>query len=108
VAFGVGGAGLILSGVSWAIMLKARGDLEPHCGGVRGGHCPSDTPNAAGNLSTYHTFGTLAAVGFGVGVAGAGVGTYFLLSQPAKAQAAHRGTIEAQLSPGYVGLRGSF
>jgi hypothetical protein len=107
VAFGVGGAGLILGSVSGVLMLKARGDLEATCAG-RGGSCPADTPNFGSNISAYHTFGTLSAVGFGVGLAGVGVGTYFLLSRPTKARASGQGTIGAQLSPGYVGVRGSF
>lgn len=107
VAFGVGGAGLILGGVSGVLMLKARSDLEASCAG-RGGHCPPGTPNFASNLSAYHTFGTLSAVGFGVGLAGAGVGTYLLLSRPAKTQTARNRTLSAELSPGYVGVSGSF
>jgi len=105
VAFGVGGAGLILGGVSGVLMLKARGELESTCAG---GRCPSDTPNFDRNLSAYHTFGTLSAVGFGVGLVGAGVGAYFLLSRPAKAQTSRQGTFGAQLSPGYIGVSGSF
>ncbi len=106
VAFGVGGAGLILGSVSGVLMLKARADLDSSCGADR--ICPSNTANFDGDRSAYRTFGTLTAVGFGVGLAGAGIGTYFLLSRPARTQAAGTATIGAQLSPGYVGLKGSF
>jgi hypothetical protein len=53
-------------------------------------------------------YGTLAAVGLGVGLAGAGVGTYFLLSDKPRGQGARSGGVMAQLAPGYVGLNGSF
>jgi len=107
VAYGVGAAGLILGGVSSALMLKANADLqrEPLC--VQR-HCQDTVPNINSRVSTYRTFGTLAAVGWGVGIVGAGVGTYFLLSPPAPTRALGRATVTAQLSLGYVGLSGGF
>lgn len=107
VAFGVGGAGLILGSVTGILTLKAGGDLAATCPNANR-VCERGTPNYASNISAYHTFGTLSAVGFGVGLAGVGVGTYFLLSRPAKARSSVQGTISAQLSPGYIGVRGSF
>jgi hypothetical protein len=53
-------------------------------------------------------YGTLAAVGLGVGLAGAGVGTYFLLSEKKRDEDAGHGAVMAELAPGYVGLSGSF
>jgi hypothetical protein len=53
-------------------------------------------------------YGTLAAVGLGVGLAGAGVGTYFLLSSKPRDEVARHPAVVAELAPGYVGLSGRF
>lgn len=106
VAFGVGGAGLLLSGVSAVLMLRAQADLQPDCPNRI---CKtSKVPDAPGRVGNYRTFGTLSAIGFGVGLAGAGVGAYFLLSKPSRAKGALSGSLTAQISPGYVGMSGSF
>jgi hypothetical protein len=103
-AYGVSAAGLLLSGVSGILMLRARGELEAEC---HDGHCPRTAANAD-DLSRYHTFGTLAAVGLGVGLAGAGVGTYILVSDKPNQDRGPRRSLTAQLSPGYVGVSGRF
>ena len=100
-AYGVGGAGLLLGGVSTAIMLTARADLEEVCEET----CPS---TSASDLSKYHTYGTLAAVGFGVALAGAGVGTYLLLSEKPEDESEAPLTVSVQLAPGSVSMRGRF
>jgi hypothetical protein len=102
VAYGIGAAGLMLSGVSTVLMLRTRGNLEANC---RDGVCP---PRAAGDLSRFPLYGTLAAVGLGVGLAGAGVGTYFWLAGKPRDAVARGGAVTAQVAPGYVGLSGSF
>lgn len=102
VAYGIGGAGLLLSGVTTVLMLRTRDKLEESC---HDGGCP---PRSAGDLSRFPMYGTLAAVGLGVGLAGAGVGTYFLLSGKRRDEDARYGRVRAQLAPGYVGLSGSF
>lgn len=99
VAYGVGAAGLMLSGVTGVLLLRTRGNLEADC---QDGVCP---PRAAGDLSRFPLYGTLAAVGLGVGLAGAGVGTYFWLSAKPRDEGAR---VTAQVAPGYVGLSGSF
>lgn len=108
VAYGVGAAGLLLGTVSSVLMFNARADInaDPDCRDDR--RCSSTVPNVNSNVSNYRTFGTLAAVGFGVGIAGAGVGTYFLLSRPEKPRAQRGTTLSAQLAPGYLSLRGTF
>lgn len=101
-AYGVGGAGLLLGGVSTAIMLTARADLEEVC---QNGECPE---TSASDLSKYHTYGTLAAVGFGVALAGAGVGTYLLMSEKPEDERETPLTVSVQLAPGHVSVRGRF
>jgi hypothetical protein len=102
VAYGIGAAGLMLSGVSAVLMLSTRANLEESC---QDGLCP---PRAAGDLSRFPLYGTLAAVGLGVGLAGAGAGTYFWLSAKPRDEVARGGAVTAQVAPGYVGLSGSF
>ena len=102
VAYGIGGAVLILSGVSTVLMLRTRENLEANC---QDGVCP---PRAAGDLSRFPLYGTLAAVGLGVGLTGAGVGTYFWLSAKPRDEVARGGAVMARVAPGYVGLSGRF
>jgi hypothetical protein len=92
----------LLSGVTTILMLRTRANLEANC---HDGLCP---PRSAGDISRFAMYGTLAAVGLGVGLVGSGVGTYFLVSATPRDQAARYGAVTAQLSPGYVGLSGSF
>lgn len=101
-AYGVGGAGMLLGGVSTVLMLLTRSDLEEQCAAQQ---CP---PEAADDLSKYRTYGTLAAVGFGVGLAGLGVGTYFLLSETPGSAKARSYPVTAYVSPGYVRVSGRF
>jgi hypothetical protein len=102
VAYGVGAAGLLLGGATTILMLRTRDNLEANC---REGQCP---PRSARDVSRFPLYGTLAAVGLGVGLAGAGVGTYFLLSSKPRDEVASSGAVTAELAPGYVGLSGRF
>jgi hypothetical protein len=102
VAYGVGGAGLLLGGVSTAVMLTARSDLEGVC---KDGECPE---TSASDLSKYHTYGTLAAVGFGMALAGAGVGTYLLMSEKSENEGESPLSVSVQLAPGYASIKGRF
>lgn len=102
VAYGVSGAGFLLGGVTAGFMLRARADLNSKCPAR---HCPLD---AASDLSRYHTYGTLSAIGLGVGLVGAGVGTYLLFLPKPKETTDPRYGLTAQISPGYVGVGGSF
>jgi len=104
VAFGVGGAGLLLSGVSSILMLRANADLAKACPDRK---CPPTASNSS-EVSRYHSYGTLAAVGLGVALAGAGVGTYFWTSDKPKDGKASRYTVTARVSLGYVDVSGGF
>lgn len=101
VAFSVSGAGFLLSGVTTALMLKERSNLESKC---QARQC---TPELEGDVSSYRTYGTLAAVGLGVGLAGVGVGTYFWLSSSPSSDR-RRAAVTPVLTPGYVGVDGRF
>lgn len=103
VAYGAGGAGLLLSGVSTTLMLITHDNLEGVCD--PNNVCPDDYDQ---ELSRYRTYGTLAAVGLGVGLAGAGVGTYFLLTGERKRDEETQVSVRAELAPGFLSVRGSF
>jgi len=47
-------------------------------------------------------------VGLGVGLAGVGVGTYFLLTGEPKAEQETPVSVSAELAPGFVSVRGRF
>ena len=72
VAFGVGGAGLVVGAVAGALALSQASDVNSRCEGTR---CPAaDEPNRDAAI----TKGWVSTVGFGVGVAGAAVGIVLL------------------------------
>jgi len=106
VAFGIGGAGLVLGGVTGALALSKASD------------CPNKVCPTQGDLDSAKTMATISTVGFGVGIAGVAVGTILLLtgknsSEPASATAAKRlPAAKLALHPWFgvssVGVTGSF
>lgn len=101
VAYGVSGTGLLLGGVSTFLMLRARGSLQLNPQG-------DVKRSSADELSKYQTYGWLAGAGVGVGLVGAGIGTYFLLSTKREDATERPRAVNAEVSLGYVGLNGSF
>lgn len=77
VSYGVGGVGLIVGTVFGLQALSTKSRLDDACNG--GGQCPSSTRGDVDGLATKSLVST---IGFGVALAGAGVGTYFLLKPP--------------------------
>ena len=69
VAFGVGGAGLLVGGVTGALALAKRSSLADAC--HADGACQSNQTDV---VSSYHTLGTVSGIGLAVGVAGVGTG----------------------------------
>jgi len=78
VAFGVGGAGLILGGIAGIAALSDHSSIAKDC---PGGTCPADNPHTS-DISAYHTMGTLSTVGFIVAGVGAAAGVVLLVTQP--------------------------
>jgi hypothetical protein len=76
VAFGIGGAGLILGGVTGGLAMGAHSTLAGEC---PGGTCPS---NKQSDVDSYHTLGLLSTIGFAVGGVGAATGIVLLLIAP--------------------------
>jgi hypothetical protein len=80
VAFGVGGAGLLLGGITGAIALGDHSTL------VKDGCTSSGCPASANNdLSSYHAMGTISTIGFVVAGLGGAAGVVLLLMQPKSA-----------------------
>ncbi len=100
VAGGVGVAGLVTFGIAGIMARSTYNDLNGACGG---GPCPADK---TGEISSGKTQQTVANVGLIVGIAGvAAGGTLFVLSLPKGAATATTGLA---VSPGWVGVRGTW
>ena len=109
VAFGVGGAGLVVGVIFTVSAVSQNSTLSGECTFPNGGCDPKYQPQ----LDALRTDQILAGVGYGVAVVGAGVGTYLLLtsgSPQSKAQAVR--TPSLQLVPrvglGWFGVGGRF
>jgi hypothetical protein len=81
VALGVGAVGLTASIVTGVMALHKRSDLNDVC------H-PGCPESESDKLASYRLDRTLSYVGLGVGLVGAGVGGYLLLSGPPSSQLA--------------------
>jgi hypothetical protein len=75
VAYGVGAAGLATGSVFGILAMNKKSSLDGVCRDEGG--CP---PERQGDIDRMNTFALVATVGFGVGIAGAAVGTYLLLT----------------------------
>jgi hypothetical protein len=105
VAFGVGGAGLIVGAITGGIALGDHSSLASACGG---GTCPS---SQSSNLSSYHTMGLVSTVGFVVAGVGAAAGVVLLLVSPKSSAAPATGNgvhVEPVVGLGTLGAVGTF
>lgn len=102
VGFGVGGAGLILGGVTGAIVLSRTSDLEGRCGGTS---CPASEQEAH---DTTQTLANVSNAGFVLGAVGVAVGTTALILDLTGDDEASDRAFTPILSPGFVGLHGRF
>ncbi len=100
-ALGLGGAGLILGGVTGVLALGKHKQLKDDC---PGGVCPASAQSA---LDSYHLMGTLSTVGFIVGGVGAAGGAVLFLTAPS-AKPAREATLVPVLGAGYLGVQGTF
>ncbi|HMJ57279.1 MAG TPA: PEGA domain-containing protein [Polyangiaceae bacterium] len=92
VAFGVGGASLIVGGVAGGLAVAKYSQLSDACPGK---NC--ETSQTA-NIDTYRRLGTIADVGFIVGGVGVAAGIVLLVTQPKEPS-----TAAAHWTP-YIGL----
>lgn len=78
VALGVGGAGLLVGGITGFLALGKKSDLE--CDGT---HCP---PSEKDKLDSAKSMAMVSNVGFGVGIVGVGLGVVLLLTNSGQSQ----------------------
>jgi hypothetical protein len=97
VTLGVGITGLVVGGVTGAIVLAKHASLSDSC---PGGRC---SPDQAGAVSTYRTFADVSTVATIVGVVGAAAGLTILLTSPKPAT-----QVGIYASPSSAGLAGRF
>jgi hypothetical protein len=107
VAFGVGGAGLIVGSITGLLAVGDHSTLANNC---MNGTCP---PSQDSNLSSYHTMGLLSTVGFIVAGVGAATGVVLLIAQPkGDSAAAPPAAAGIQIAPtlglGSIGAVGTF
>jgi hypothetical protein len=101
IAFGVGGAGLVLGGITGILAMGKHSTLD--------GECKPDctTTTAQSDLSSYHTIGAISDVGFILAGVGGAVGAILLVTQPRSAP-----TTGVRIVPtvglGTLGATGSF
>jgi hypothetical protein len=106
VAFGVGGAGLIVGGITGGLALGKASD------------CPNKVCQSQSDLDSAKTMATISTIGFGVGIAGVAVGTILLLTssgsseKPPSAHELERPAPKFAMQPFFgvssVGVTGSF
>jgi hypothetical protein len=117
VALGVGGAGLVVGGITGFLALGKKGDLKGCVDTGSGTGCPSSQKDT---LDSAKTMATVSTVGFAVGFVGVGVGVVLLLTggssnnagldrpQLAKHERFAGVHVEPWLSNEQAGLRGTF
>jgi hypothetical protein len=101
-ALGLGGAGLIVGGVTGALAMRKKGQLNNACDTNH--QCP---PTEASALDSYHTYGNIATVSFIVGAVGAAGGAILLLTQP-KESSTTSARVSAFVGVGSAGVKGTF
>jgi len=78
VAFGVGGAGLVVGAITGIIALGKAGDLKDQCTAGKSS-CP---PTAQSDIDSYKSVGTISTIGFIVAGVGGVAGVVLLLTAP--------------------------
>jgi hypothetical protein len=76
VAFGIGGAGLVVGAITGLVAMGDHSSLQSKC---TNGTCG---PAQQNDLNSYHSMGTISTVGFVVAGVGAAAGVILLVTQP--------------------------
>jgi hypothetical protein len=101
IAFGVGGAGLVVGGITGVMALGKHSTLKDEC---TSGTCP---PSAQSDLDSYHSIGLVSTIGFIVAGVGGAAGAVLLLTQPKSAPTTGV-TVVPTVGLGSVGATGRF
>jgi hypothetical protein len=102
VGFGVGAAGIAVGSVAGVISLTKTANAKEHCQDAR---CQ---PVASDDIESARTWATVSNVGFAVGIAGAAVGVYALVTSDKERSAAKARRIEPLVGARFLGVRGAF
>jgi len=102
VGLGVGGAGLLLGGITGAMALSKHGSLTDEC---PDGRCPS---SYGSEVDSYRTTRTVSTVGFVVGIVGAGTGLALILTSPTTNPRQGIARISPWIGVGSAGMAGRF
>ena len=103
VAFGIGGAGIVVGGVTGALALSKGGKLSESCNSA--GKCPSTERDT---LNSYHSLGTVSGIGFAIGIAGLGAGTALWILNRNREPVAQGLSMRAYIGIASAGAIGSF
>jgi hypothetical protein len=104
VLLGVGAAGVAVGSVLGVMTLNKASHLDDTCQPRT--DCP---PSAQGDINSAKTLALGSTIAFGVGVIGAGLGTYFLLEPPSTERApTAEVSVRPWIGPGSAGLAGVF
>lgn len=100
VGLGVGAAGLLVGGITGALVLSKHSTLV--------GECPGNRCSAtyAGDVDSYRTMGTVSTVSFIGGGVLTATGLVLLLTAPSGSAATT--AMQPVIGPGYFGVQGSF
>ena len=105
-AFAVGGAGLIVGGVTGALALDRRSELESACSGDI---CP---PSERDAIDSYQALGIASGISFGVAALGIGTGITLLLTEqdqgPRDTSSARGSGVWPYVGAGTIGAKGRF
>jgi hypothetical protein len=101
VALAVGGAGLVMGGVTGGLAIAKHGALSDACSG---GHCPIGQQSS---VDSYHLLGALSTAGFIAGGACVAAGTILILTAP-RAKPAKEARVTPIVGLGYIGAQGAF
>ncbi len=99
----VGGAGLVAGTIFGVLALSTQSHLNSECNASK--ECPG---SAQGDVDGLHTDALVSTIGFGVGVVGVGLGTYFLLTAHDEPPKTMGFVVHPWLGPTSAGLAGSF
>lgn len=103
VAFGVGGAGIVMGGVTGALALGKKSSLSKSCNSA--GQCPS---SESGALGSYHTLGIISGASFALGIVAIGTGGALWFFNRSTQPAEQGLTLHPYVGLASVGAIGSF
>ncbi|WP_437989819.1 tetratricopeptide repeat protein [Sorangium sp. So ce145] len=117
VAGGLGAAGLVLGGITGALVLDKKGTIDEHCGsGIHAADPKACDTTGRDAGTSANSLATVSTIGFAVGLAGAGTALILYLTEPKAAAPSvspsqrwiTAGVLEAGPEGALFGARGRF